>query len=75
MAYCRFGRDSDVYVYRSSDKYVMHEPGGWTMVFGTREEALQALLDARDDGLKVPDNTFERLRREIKEEGDLYEQS
>lgn len=64
MAYCRFGGDSDVYVYEAVY-------GGWTthvddMTFNdeTRKECRERLEHLREVGYTVPQRAIDRLLRE-----------
>lgn len=67
MSYCRFGPDSDVYVFQ-------HVGGGWECcgcLFGdslraeTREEMLSHLEDHIKTGHTVPEHAIARLKAEI----------
>lgn len=72
MSYCRAnGKDSDVYVI-ATRLPEMDVPGWWCCgckheenFFLTRERTIEHLLKHREEGDKVPERAFERLRREI----------
>ncbi len=73
MSYCRFGPDSDVYVYADVG-------GGWTTHLvcngrgfvthndSTLEELRDRLIALREKGLTIPDYTFRMIDEEISEE-------
>jgi hypothetical protein len=69
MSYCRFGPDSDVYVYSNLDGKVeccwcaLSETRETVPL--TREEMLAHLWDHEQAGHKVPDYATLRLRGEI----------
>ncbi len=66
MSYCRYGEDSDVYLFQSSAGYECMVSGGQTgFVVKTPTEALRKLLSLRNSGLKVPQGGIDRLEREI----------
>jgi hypothetical protein len=76
MAYCRFGPDSDVYVYRLfdggfqfyiSDKNSLGKPGSDFMVL-TLSEAMHRMMRLVRQGFKVPEHAMERFRAELEEE-------
>jgi len=74
MAYCRWGPNSDVYVYRGFS-------GSWWGFIARRnlplpngedwfkcsslEELQQKLTELRELGYKIPDRTFERIGKEV----------
>jgi hypothetical protein len=74
MAYARFSRHSDVYVYESNQ-------GGWvcclcsrnegrTTATATRSEMIERLQQHETNGDKVPAEAIEELRNEIETLGD-----
>lgn len=76
MSYCRNnGEDSDVYVIMTRDSSAQQNilecfcdlP---RHIYGTRTEMIAHLREHQQRGDKVPDRAFERLYREIGEEGD-----
>lgn len=76
MAYCRWGKDSDVYMYYGGG-YMFHL--GWQVKdetstsdfsVATAEEALHRLKRIKTQGYKVPDYAIERLEQEIKDQND-----
>lgn len=76
MSYCRFA-DSDVYMFHHvADGFLCMlcrlDPDADRMGWSTnsRQEAIRHLEAHRQAGHAVPDHAFERLRREIEEEGD-----
>lgn len=69
MSYCRFGDDSDVYLFCGS-KYEMHvsrtsNSAPESYIFDTPDEVLNKLLDLRDEGVKIPDYALKRLQYEV----------
>jgi len=74
MSYCRFGEDSDLYIYKSiqSGDIVVHvgyrETGehhplqGEVYQFSGRGDALDFVNTLKNDGYKVPDRAIERLK-------------
>ena len=67
MAYCRFGPDSDVYMYKDISNR-------WFQIYVGRNRheekqtavgALVALQGLESEGFKVPEHAYNRLRREI----------
>lgn len=65
MSYCRFGDDSDVYVYATFDgKWIIHSPIPSTSS-ESRQECLQRMLDLSKAGHKVPQYAINRLQEEI----------
>lgn len=73
MSYCRAGEDSDVYViatWNTDGRDALEcfcEPAFFTT---TRSVMISHLREHQANGDKVPDRTFERLEREIAEQGD-----
>lgn len=83
MSYCRFGPDSDVYLYRTlygNDirweccACSMEKPFGST-ISKTLKEALVHLHDHEKRGDRVPAGAINRLRREIKHDQKKVAQS
>lgn len=82
MSYCRNnGTDSDVYVILTRNPYAganvlqcfcesRNPETGLYPLFTTRTGMILHLLEHRKKGDKVPARAFERLGREIGEEGD-----
>jgi hypothetical protein len=71
MSYCRWGKDSDVYVYHGGD-YMVHVSvlennphSNANLKASTREGLLGLLTLLRDSGVKVPQQAFDRVEREI----------
>ena len=67
MSYCRFGIDSDVYMYASiyggfqinvKDKFKSNN-------CDSRKEALEILTNLTYEGYKIPQSVFDRLKKEI----------
>lgn len=80
MSYCRNnGEDSDVYVIMTRDSITKRiilqcfcaDPCN---TFATRSGMIAHLRAHQDQGLKVPGRAFDRLQREIREEGDIIPQ-
>lgn len=72
MSYCRFGKDSDVYVYGSQD---FLECCGCAKAFRTKSysEMINHLKEHVElHGDKVPKRAFDRLKQERELEGDTY---
>jgi len=76
MAYCRFGADSDVYMYRTfagnyqffiSDKNSLKKKGSEFMV-STLSEVLHRLTRLKTQGFKIPQYTIDRVRGELNNE-------
>lgn len=70
MSYCRFGDESDVYMYPANTNEIwccacQLEPERLL----TQEEALEHLEEHRGVGHQVPQHAIERLKREIAERG------
>lgn len=72
MSYCKFGPDSDVYLY-SSTHYPDNTPC-WALMIDSalepetlfsRQAALDRLLALRNEGRRVPDAALERLQGEM----------
>lgn len=66
MSYCRWGRDSDVYVFQTNSGF---ECCGCPMFAegfscSTREEMIGHLINHRNTGDRVPEEALERLRAE-----------
>lgn len=72
MSYCRFGGDSDVYVYPTDDGAeccaCLLEDGD-TAFYETSAGMLGHLVDHIAAGHKVPAEALQRLIEEMKEEG------
>ena len=76
MAYCRFGNDSDIYMYSSiTGGYVFHitdknclNKKGIDFIVPTAKEAFHRLLRLKTQGFKVPDYTIERMQKEQEKE-------
>ncbi|HEX2211024.1 MAG TPA: hypothetical protein VHG93_25295 [Longimicrobium sp.] len=66
MAYCRFGRDSDVYVYDVEDGveccWCRLRKGRQWLRARTHEAMIHHLLVHRTAGHKVPEEALEELR-------------
>lgn len=77
MSYCRFGPDSDVYVYPST-WYIdntpcwglMTTPDQYPETLFSRQVIYDRLIALRNEGRRVPDAALERLRQEMKTEAD-----
>lgn len=68
MSYCRFGADSDVYVYasgRGDFVYCQCPSKNGDVVLRRRKLMLAHLLDHRAGGLMVPDDAIKRFELEI----------
>lgn len=68
MSYCRWGEDSDVYVYHS-DGYVCSSckmAEGKDIRLETPIQLLAHLVRHRKEGHLVPDAAIERLQRDVK---------
>ena len=73
MAYCRFGDDSDLYMYSSiTGGYQFHLANDTALgerdvdfAVRTAEEALHRLKRMKTQGYKIPDYAIERLAKEI----------
>jgi len=80
MSYCRFGEDSDIYLYpHVYGDYIccacrLRGTFGSTVLI-TLAEVLEHLQAHRDVGHKVPEYAFERIRTEIEELGPEYDNS
>ena len=79
MSYCRVGEDSDVYVISTRNPVLQcfcgprGEDGNYTQpfpAFTTRSGMAAHLRWHLREGDRVPEHTFERLEREIAEQGD-----
>ena len=84
MSYCRVGWDSDVYVIGTrnpnTEQNILQcfcgtrDGNGFYYkpfpAFTTRSGMIAHLREHQANGDKVPDRTFERLEREIAEQGD-----
>ncbi len=73
MIYCRKGlRGSDVYVYPSSDGLECCDCSLFSGAYSTcmRSEMIKHLEEHRRSGHCVPQDVFERLKREIDKDGD-----
>jgi len=76
MAYTRCGNDSDIYVYRNlADVWVCIPCTNPPSKFHTEDRVFTDLYDLRDhllvhrySGDKVPDHTFERIEKEMRDE-------
>lgn len=69
MSYCRWGEDSEVYVFESAYGGFSVNCGigeGAGNHFDTRKETLEHLLLLRDNGIKVPQYCLDQLLLEIK---------
>lgn len=75
MSYCKFGPDSDVYVYPST-----HYPDNmpcWVLMLDaaqepeilfSRQEIYDRLIALRGEGRRMPDTALERLQQEMEDE-------
>ena len=77
MAYARFGRESDLYVYEQADGIVclrckLNESG--TTITTTRSEMLRHREEHRRAGDKVPEHAFDELRADMAKDGDVIKQ-
>jgi hypothetical protein len=71
MAYCRWGDDSDVYVYEHIDGiYICHAGLSGTFYELTPGKCAKKLEELRSKGLKVPQYAIDELRYEEKEMSD-----
>jgi hypothetical protein len=74
MAYARFGRDSDVYVYEEASGLICLRcqlgPGFETKTV-TRSAMIQHLEGHLKAGHKVPVDALNELRSEMEKEGDI----
>ncbi|BAU40063.1 hypothetical protein [Ralstonia phage RSP15] len=72
MSYCRFGKDSDLYMYHSGSGYCFHlaqsfvYDAGKDFVIEKAEDALRRLKRLKTQGYKIPDRAIKRLESEIK---------
>lgn len=74
MAYCRFSRSSELYMYKSiHGGYMFHTPNEGILISHPKE-ALQKLIDLKNSGVKFPDHAIQRLADEIEEEEKLESQ-
>lgn len=76
MAYCRFGEDSDLYIYKTQfrilgcfkDVWMIHleakEVEEFYEVYSL-EDLLKLLLDFKKLKFKIPEHTFGRIYREL----------
>lgn len=75
MSYCRFGSDSDIYLYSST-----YRDGSavWVLMYGrqsgvcteeitSRKGVYDRLLTLRTQGLVIPDRALDRLQHEMTE--------
>lgn len=71
MSYCRWGKDSDVYIYHHCDGYLIC-CCSLTDDFKafSRSEMILHVAWHKAQGDLVPDHVTERLTEEIKDEGD-----
>jgi hypothetical protein len=71
MAYCRWGRTCDVFMYKTTNnEYQFHlAKQNWKSDFciNDPEEALKILKKLQKKGLGVPNQAIDRLHNEIKE--------
>lgn len=65
VSYCRWGAESDVYVFSDGERWVCHLLNDEPMDFTSRQAALNYLLEAREHGYQIPELALNRLRREI----------
>lgn len=74
MSYCRFSRDSDVYVIRNTsgmwECVACHRTPDVHVQFATKQEIHGHLLEHLFDNDKVPEEALDRLNEEIREERD-----
>jgi hypothetical protein len=70
VSYCRFGDDSDVYVYRAALGWTTHVSfvDGGTLD-ATATDCANRLEQLRQEGRQVPQRAIDRLRREAVAEG------
>lgn len=67
MSYCRFGPNSDVYMYESIyGAFQIHVKSKFKDYSCTnRKEALEILNNLSYEGYKIPQEAFDRLKKEI----------
>jgi hypothetical protein len=67
MAYCRFGRDSDVYVFETEGgiECCRCSLAGGTFEAGGAAEMIEHLLEHRTAGHAVPDEALVELREDL----------
>ena len=70
MAYCRGGEDSDVYAFSDGKGFRIYVSKliNYHEDFYYAEDLdsfLEKMLELKENGLKIPDYTFERINREI----------
>ncbi len=74
MAYARFSRDSDVYVYEDGRGYLCCMRCQFSETHETRTKSRREMIEHlerhRRAGEKVPDDALEELRVEIAKSGD-----
>lgn len=87
MSYCRFGspEGSQVYVINNASGYFscycavnlanFENDGPVSVDLPARSAMIEHLLQHRADGMNVPEEALERLRREIETEGDAWKDS
>lgn len=83
MSYCRFGYDSDVYMYPHAGGYIecclccLPDRNGVrhakNLVFDKRSEAIDHLREHIKEGDMVPNYAVERILVEMAKEGDKVE--
>jgi len=72
MSYCRFGADSDVYLFASGDGfhfYIANDTknhAGEHYFADTAQDALDRIKELRISGLKIPERAVKRLKDEMK---------
>ena len=68
MSYCRFGKDSDVYLiasgYGGFQLYTKNHPQH-CFGFETRQEVLNKLLELKAEGLLIPSYAINNIKEEI----------
>ena len=65
MSYCRWSDESDVYCYSGGDSWYIHLRGGGGFQDFSLVEFKARLLQLRAEGLRVPDDVFERIEGEF----------
>ncbi len=65
MSYCRFGNDSDFYIWSDGAKY--NCIGEKHLTFVDLSTLKIYLLEQKALGKKIPKSTFERINRELME--------
>jgi hypothetical protein len=65
MSYCRWSDESDVYSYSNGDTWTTHLTDGRSFHDSSLVEFKAQLQQLRTEGLRVPNDVFERIEGEL----------